>query len=259
MARTITSNEINTSELFASSGFISALSATSIIVTTKQTAEDAASVAAQAKSTANSASSTASSAISTANSAASAAAEANGTLADWAYNNNLTYIDGGNIYAGTVTAAKIATDAIKSRNYVAGSTGSFLNLTDGSFSSNYLSWNSSGSLRAKNITVVDYIYGCYTTSSGDTAKTKVIACTSESKAAGYICQNGTLSRLSTTSSSTISSLQIGCNAFQTIFDADTNEFRGGVAFVKGLLTSTIRALGGANFHSSVYFAGGTDY
>lgn len=65
---------------------------------------------------------------------------------------NSTWIDGGKIYTGSITADKIATDAIKSRNYISsgGTQGSFLNLSDGSFQSPNLSWDSNGNLIAKN-------------------------------------------------------------------------------------------------------------
>lgn len=56
------------------------------------------------------------------------------------------------IVDGAITADKIATDAIKSRNYISsgGTQGSFLNLSDGSFKSPNLSWDSNGNLIAKN-------------------------------------------------------------------------------------------------------------
>lgn len=56
------------------------------------------------------------------------------------------------IVDGSITADKIATDAIKSRNYISsgGTQGSFLNLSDGSFTSPNLSWDSNGNLIAKN-------------------------------------------------------------------------------------------------------------
>ena len=65
---------------------------------------------------------------------------------------NTTWIDGGKIYTNSITADKIATDAIKSRNYISsgGTQGSFLNLNDGSFTSPNLSWDSNGNLIAKN-------------------------------------------------------------------------------------------------------------
>lgn len=75
---------------------------------------------------------------------------------------NSTWIDGGKIYTGSITADKIAanaitankiaTDAIKSRNYISsgGTQGSFLNLSDGSFKSPNLSWDSNGNLIASN-------------------------------------------------------------------------------------------------------------
>ena len=61
-------------------------------------------------------------------------------------------ITGNKIMAGSITADKIATDAIKSRNYISsgGTQGSFLNLSDGSFTSPNLSWDSNGNLIASN-------------------------------------------------------------------------------------------------------------
>lgn len=61
-------------------------------------------------------------------------------------------ITGNQILAGSITADKIATDAIKSRNYISsgGTQGSFLNLSDGSFTSPNLSWDSNGNLIASN-------------------------------------------------------------------------------------------------------------
>ena len=61
-------------------------------------------------------------------------------------------ITGNQILAGSITADKIATNAIKSRNYISssGTQVSFLNLSDGSFTSPNLSWDSNGNLIAKN-------------------------------------------------------------------------------------------------------------
>ena len=61
-------------------------------------------------------------------------------------------ITGNQILAGSITADKIATDAIKSHNYISsgGTQGSFLNLGDGSFTSPNLSWDSNGNLIATN-------------------------------------------------------------------------------------------------------------
>lgn len=64
------------------------------------------------------------------------------------YVTNKTTINGGRIETGTVTADAIATDAIVSKNYVKDSTGSFLNLADGTFDSKYLKWNSTGAITA---------------------------------------------------------------------------------------------------------------
>lgn len=92
-------------------------------------------------------------------------------------------ITGNQILAGSITADKIATDAIKSHNYISsgGTQGSFLNLGDGSFTSPNLSWDSNGNLIAKNanlsgeITAINGTIGKYeitdqwlTTGSGST-------------------------------------------------------------------------------------------
>ncbi len=74
---------------------------------------------------------------------------------------NSTWIDGGKIYTGSITADKIATDAIRSKNYVANSTGSFLNLKDGSFDSKYLKWDASGKISATSGTI-----GCLSVNNG---------------------------------------------------------------------------------------------
>ena len=92
-------------------------------------------------------------------------------------------VTGNLIVDGAITADKIATDAIKSRNYISsgGTQGSFLNLSDGSFKSPNLSWDSNGNLIAKNanlsgeITAINGTIGKYeitdqwlTTGSGST-------------------------------------------------------------------------------------------
>ena len=78
----------------------------------KAAADAAASAAATAQGTANTAKTNAAT-------AQSAADAAKATLAAWCYNNNLTYIDGGDIYTGTVTAAKIAAGAITTEKLAA--------------------------------------------------------------------------------------------------------------------------------------------
>ena len=71
----------------------------------------------------------------------------------WCYNNDTTYINGAKIYANSITTNKLATDAIKSVNYVKDSAGSFLNLADGSFDSKYLKWSNTGALTATSGTI----------------------------------------------------------------------------------------------------------
>ena len=56
--------------------------------------------------------------------------------------------------ANSITAEKIMADALKSKNYVVGESGSFLNLADGSFDSKYLKWDNAGKVIANDITVV---------------------------------------------------------------------------------------------------------
>lgn len=56
--------------------------------------------------------------------------------------------------ANSITAEKIMADALKSRNYVVGESGSFLNLADGSFDSKYLKWDNAGKVIVNDITVV---------------------------------------------------------------------------------------------------------
>ena len=75
------------------------------------------------------------------------------------------------IVDGSITADKIATDAIKSRNYISsgGTQGSFLNLSDGSFTSPNLSWDSNGNLIAKNAN----LSGEITATNGSIGKYKI--------------------------------------------------------------------------------------
>lgn len=111
-----------------------------------------------ANKTANTANTNASNAVTTANTANTTANTANSTattanntanaIKNNIYKSGTTLIDGGKIFTGTVTADAIATDAIKSQNYVANTSGSFLNLADGSFDSKYLKWNAQGELTA---------------------------------------------------------------------------------------------------------------
>lgn len=80
-------------------------------------------------------------------------------------------ITGNQILAGSITADKIATDAIKSRNYISsgGTQGSFLNLSDGSFTSPNLSWDSNGNLIATNAN----LSGQITATDGSIGKFKI--------------------------------------------------------------------------------------
>lgn len=128
--------------------------------------EDVDSLISAAQSTANSANSLASTANGTANSAVS-------TIGKWCYNNDITYINGGKIYTGTVTADKLAAnsvtadkilagaitadklsvDAITSRNYVKDTSGTKISLADGSYDSKYTKIDAEGKIECSNIAI----------------------------------------------------------------------------------------------------------
>lgn len=121
-----------------------------------------------------------SAAQSTADSAKSVADSAVSTIGKWCYNNDITYINGGKIYTGTVdtdqlkanavtadkilagaiTADKLSVDAITSRNYVAGSAGMKLNLADGSWDSKYTKINSDGKISCQSAEIKGRL-SCY--------------------------------------------------------------------------------------------------
>lgn len=63
-------------------------------------------------------------------------------------------LDSDRIGANSITAEKITTDILKSKNYVSETSGSFLNLADGSFDSKYLKWDNAGKVIVNDITVV---------------------------------------------------------------------------------------------------------
>lgn len=80
-------------------------------------------------------------------------------------------VTGNLIVDGAITANKIATDAIKSRNYISsgGTQGSFWNLSDGRFKSPNLSWDSNGNLIATNAN----LSGQITATDGSIGKFKI--------------------------------------------------------------------------------------
>ena len=95
------------------------------------------------------------------------------SIGTWCYNNDITYINGGKIYTGTVTADKLAAnsvtadkilagaitadklsvDAITSRNYVKDTSGTKISLADGSYDSKYTKINSEGKISCSNIAI----------------------------------------------------------------------------------------------------------
>ncbi len=84
-------------------------------------------------------------------------------IGKWCYDNDITYINGGKIYTGTVTADKIAAnsitadklsvDAITSRNYVKDVAGTKISLADGSYDSKYTKIDAEGKISCSNISI----------------------------------------------------------------------------------------------------------
>lgn len=81
------------------------------------------------------------------------------TILNWCWQNNQTYIDGKNIYTGTVTAKQLSADALKSNNYVASTdmydnfaeSGTFYNLLDGSIVSKNFLLDNNGNVSIKGV------------------------------------------------------------------------------------------------------------
>lgn len=138
--------------------------------------EDVDSLISAAQTTANSANSLASTANSAAVAAQTTANTAVSTIGTWCYNNDITYINGGKIYTGTVTADQLAANSvtagkikvdslsaisanigtvtagtIQSNNYVKNVSGMKLSLTDGSWDSKYTKINDEGKIVCSNI------------------------------------------------------------------------------------------------------------
>lgn len=111
-----------------------------------------------------------SAAQSTANSAKSVADSAVSTIGKWCYNNDITYINGGKIYTGTVTtdklaansvtADKLSVDAITSRNYVKDTSGTKISLADGSYDSKYTKIDPDGKISCQSAEIKGRL-SCY--------------------------------------------------------------------------------------------------
>ncbi len=121
-----------------------------------------------------------SAAQSTADSAKSVADSAVSTIGKWCYNNDITYINGGKIYTGTVTtdklaansvtadkilagaitADKLAVDAITSRNYVKDTSGTKISLADGSYDSKYTKIDPDGKISCQSAEIKGRL-SCY--------------------------------------------------------------------------------------------------
>ena len=77
-----------------------------------------------------------------------AAQKSGKTLTDWCIENNVSIIDGATIATGSITAKQLAVDAITSNNYVKDTSGSQLNLADGTFDSKNFKISSAGDITA---------------------------------------------------------------------------------------------------------------
>lgn len=85
----------------------------SVISAAQSTADSAGSAASSAQTKADSAYGLANTANTTAGDAQTKANTANTVIANWCYNNNTTYIDGGNIYTKTITADKLSVSSLE--------------------------------------------------------------------------------------------------------------------------------------------------
>lgn len=110
----------NSASSDASTAVSTANSASSTASTASTNASSALTKANTAITDSATAKSNAATALSTANTAKSTADSVNSVIANWCYNSDTTYIDGGNIYTGTITAAKIASGSITAEKIAAG-------------------------------------------------------------------------------------------------------------------------------------------
>ena len=109
-------------------------------------------------------------------------------VSGWRAEEDKTLINGGKIYTGSVTTEQIATDAIKSKNYVADETGAFLSLADGTFDSKNLKWNTLGEINATAGTIGGWTIDNTSISTSDAGMSKEIMMSLHPK-------NGMISRL----------------------------------------------------------------
>lgn len=121
----ISADMIDTTELVISQGNVDGLEDILSEIdekadTATATADNANTTADNAKTTAVNASNKATSALSAASSAQSTANSVNTVIGQWCYENNTTYIDGGRIYTGSITADKIAANSITADKLAAG-------------------------------------------------------------------------------------------------------------------------------------------
>lgn len=109
----------------------------------------------------------------TANSALTNANAANSVIANWCYNNNTTYIDGGSIYTGTIKAAQIDAKAITTEKIAADAvTADKINVTVLSALSANLGTVTAGVLQSQEFKDSDYENG-YNNSIEGTVKTGI--------------------------------------------------------------------------------------
>lgn len=91
-------------------------------------------------------------------------------------NDDQTAINGGKIATNSITASQLSTDSIKSRNYIENTSGSFLNLSDGTFDSKYLKWDETGAITATNVNITNGKIQTSGTTKGNDGITYLMQC-----------------------------------------------------------------------------------
>lgn len=153
---------------------------------------------------------------------------------------------------GLVTADGLATDAIKSKNYVAGEIGSFLNLADGTFDSKNLKWNTLGEINATAGTIGGWTIDNTSISTSDAGMSKEIMMSLHPK-------NGMISRLIERAAgmmyqTVISSGMIAIDYKQTEdSDEDNSSLESGINLSGGIInfyTKTSESIGAIEVNNS---------
>ena len=157
--------------------------------------------------------------------------------------------------ANSITAEKIMADALKSKNYVVGESGSFLNLADGSFDSKYLKWDSVGKITASMGKIANWNINSTSIYKGDGWK-------SSTSGSAYFGDNGLsiTDKFLVDSSGNVSTSNIvitggSINISNGNFIADSK----GNVEMKGKVTSSSGNIAGWNITSDSFYKDTDDY